>query len=56
MDPELFKTAIEKNILTAPGPPGNVDKGKSEERGVRLAISTSKPVKDAHFVIRLLIR
>ncbi len=55
IDPASSKTAIEKNILTAPGPPGNVDKGKSEERGVRLAISTPNPVKDAKFVVKLTI-
>ena len=43
--PAMFTTNIEKNILTAPGKPGSVDKGEREERGVRLAISTKKKVK-----------
>ncbi|MGD9561241.1 MAG: hypothetical protein AB7W44_03045 [Pyrinomonadaceae bacterium] len=35
-----FRAVVEKNILTALGRPGSVDKGEREERGVRLAIST----------------
>ena len=31
--PPNFTAAIEKNILTAPGKPGSVDKGEKEERG-----------------------
>ena len=42
--PTDLETQIEKNILTAPGKPGQVDKGEREERGVRLAISTRKKV------------
>lgn len=42
-----FSSVIEKNILTAPGKPGSVDKGEQEERGVRLAISTKSKVKKA---------
>lgn len=42
--PETFEINIEKNILTAPGRPGSVDKGEREERGVRLAISTREKV------------
>ncbi|MDQ3323281.1 MAG: DUF4962 domain-containing protein [Acidobacteriota bacterium] len=49
------ETKIEKNILTAPGRPGSVDKGTREERGVRLAISTGKKVTNAKFVTRLKI-
>ncbi len=46
---------IEKNILTAPGWPGSVDKGEREERGVRLAISTKKNVNESKFKTRLRI-
>ena len=44
------------DFLTAPGLPGSFDKGEREQRGVRLAISTKQPVKDASFKIRLRIR
>ncbi len=54
--PKQFNAKIEKNILTAPGKPGSVDKGEREERGVRLAISNKKPVKELTFVMRLKIR
>lgn len=40
--PKMFEAKIEKNILTAPGRPGSVDKGEREERGVRVAISTKE--------------
>jgi hypothetical protein len=56
LEPKLFDSLIEANILTAPGPPGNVDKGKRESRGVRLAISTLKEMTSADFKIRLRIR
>jgi len=52
----LFDTSIGPNVLTAPGPPGSVDKGEREQRGVRLAISTKQPVRDAAFKIRLKIK
>ena len=47
------RTAIEKNILTAPGKPGSVDKGEREERGVRLAISTKEKTTKAKFVVKM---
>lgn len=53
--PTKVETVIEKNILTAPGKPGSVDKGEREERGVRLAISTPDKVTEAKFVIRMKI-
>ncbi len=56
ISPKDFKAKIEKNILITPGPPGNVDKGEREERGVRLAISTSKPTSQATFLIKLKIK
>ncbi len=54
--PTGLEPKIEKNILTAPGKPGQVDKGEREERGVRLAISTGKKVKEAKIKIRLRIQ
>ena len=54
--PGLFKAVIEPNVLTAPGRPGSVDKGEREERGVRLAISTRSPVKQAKFVVTMKIK
>jgi hypothetical protein len=51
--PKMFQTKIEKNILTAPGRPGSVDKGEREERGVRLAISTRSKVKKIKFALKL---
>jgi hypothetical protein len=44
LKPDNLSTTIEKNILTAPGRPGSVDKGEREERGVRLAVSTREKV------------
>lgn len=55
LEPKNASLKVEKNLLITPGPPGNVDKGQREERGVRLAISTSTPVKEARFVVRLKI-
>jgi hypothetical protein len=55
IEPKLFEAKIEKNILTAPGRPGSVDKGEREERGVRLAISTKEKVSRAKFNLRLTI-
>lgn len=46
---------VEKNILTAPGRPGSVDKGEREERGVRLAISTREKVTKFDLKTRLRI-
>lgn len=54
--PENLETTIEKNILTAPGKPGSVDKGEREERGVRLRISTDKPTKEIKFMVRLKVQ
>lgn len=48
-----FRAVIEKNILTAPGRPGSVDKGEREERGVRLAISTKEPVDRLQTTVKL---
>ncbi|HEX3101260.1 MAG TPA: heparinase II/III family protein, partial [Pyrinomonadaceae bacterium] len=56
LSPQPFDSKIEKNILIAPGKPGSVDKGESEERGVRLAISTPKPVDAAKFTLHLKVK
>ncbi|MBU2996450.1 DUF4962 domain-containing protein [Cellulophaga baltica] len=54
--PKKFSTAIEENILTAPGDPGSVDKGGLQERGKKLAISTSEKVSKATFITKLAIQ
>lgn len=56
LQPADVNTVIEKNILTAPGKPGSVDKGEREERGIRLRISTPTPVQKLTFKIGLSIR
>jgi hypothetical protein len=56
LEPTLFDSVIGPNYLTAPGPPGSVDKGNREQRGVRLAISTKEPVNEARFKVRLTVR
>lgn len=56
LSPSAFVAKVEKNTLIAPGKPGSVDKGETEERGVRLAISTSKAEKNIVFRTRLTIR
>src|SRR4051812_34202578 len=38
--PQLIQSAIETNPLTAPGPPGAVDKGERQARGQKLLLST----------------
>jgi hypothetical protein len=55
VEPQGLETVIEKNILTAPGRPGSVDKGEREERGVRLAISTREKASEFKSKIRLKI-
>jgi hypothetical protein len=50
-----FKTAIETNVVTAPGPPGAVDKGEQQSRGKKLLLSTPLPVTRARFIQRLTI-
>jgi len=48
-----FQSAIEANTLTAPGPPGAVDKGERQVRGQKLLLSTSAPTASARFMLRL---
>ncbi len=50
-----IQSAIEANTLTAPGPPGAVDKGERQVRGQRLLLSTSVPTASARFMLRLRI-
>jgi hypothetical protein len=45
---------IETNTLTAPGPPGAVDKGERQVRGQKLLLSTPA-VTRARFIMRLSI-
>ena len=56
LEPQDANLKVEKNLLITPGPPGNVDKGKREERGVRLAISTDTKSGSAKFVVKLKIK
>ena len=51
--PENVQTQIEKNILTAPGKPGSVDKGELETRGVRLAVSTKEKVNKLNLEMKI---
>jgi hypothetical protein len=53
--PADIETKIEKNTVTAPGPPGAVDKGTREERGVRLAVSTPNRVSRLELKTKLTI-
>ena len=54
-EPKELKTALEANALTAPGPPGSVDKGERQERGQTLSVSTTMPANAVHFVMHLRI-
>jgi hypothetical protein len=51
-----FKGVIEPNDLTAPGPPGAVDKGQRQIRGQKLLLSTPAPVTRARLTERLTIQ
>jgi hypothetical protein len=50
-----IQSSIEANTLTAPGPPGAVDKGERQERGQKLLLSTPAPTNRTRFVLRLSI-
>lgn len=50
-----IQSLVEPNTLTAPGPPGAVDKGERQERGEKLLLSTSAPTTSARFMLRLKI-
>lgn len=56
IEPSGLEAIIEKNVLTAPGRPGSVDKGEREERGVRLAISPKQPATNLSTKTKLSIR
>jgi hypothetical protein len=55
-EPKDLSDVIEANVLTAPGPPGSVDKGERQERGQKLLLSTAKPVTSVKFVTKLSLR
>jgi len=50
-----IQSVIEMNTLTAPGPPGAVDKGERQVRGQKLLLSTAAPTTKARFILRLSI-
>ena len=49
------QATIETNTVTAPGPPGAVDKGERQDRGEKLLLSTPAPTTRARFILRLSI-
>ncbi|MBV9927782.1 MAG: heparinase II/III family protein [Acidobacteria bacterium] len=51
--PKDARAVVEENVLTAPGPPGSVDKGERQVRGRRLAVSTPTPQTRTRFRMRL---
>ena len=51
--PPGARAVVEENVLTAPGPPGSVDKGERQVRGQRLAVSTQGPQTRTRFRLRL---
>lgn len=53
LEPKDLRSAIAVNVVTAPGPPGSVDKGERQERGQKLLLSTQQPVTAAEFVLKL---
>ncbi len=56
LEPKMFDAKIDKNVLTAPGDPGSVDKGGLQERGKKLGISTKEKVTKTKFVTKLVIK
>ena len=53
---QSIEAIIETNYLTAPGPPGAVDKGERQARGQKLLLSTAVPTTRALFIMRLSIK
>lgn len=53
-EPTNLQSVIEVNDVTAPGPPGSVDKGERQTRGQKLSLSTPRAVTKARFVLRLI--
>jgi Domain of unknown function (DUF4962)/Heparinase II/III-like protein len=52
---QSIEAVIETNNVTAPGPPGAVDKGERQERGQKLLLSTAAATTRARLVLRLRI-
>ncbi|HEY0350213.1 MAG TPA: DUF4962 domain-containing protein [Pyrinomonadaceae bacterium] len=52
---QSLQAVIETNNLTAPGPPGAVDKGERQARGQKLLFSNAVPTTRARFTLRLTI-
>ena len=52
-EPADLKSAMEVNDVTAPGPPGSVDKGERQERGQKLILRTARAVATTRFHIHL---
>jgi hypothetical protein len=50
---QSIEAVIETNNLTAPGPPGAVDKGEQQARGQKLLLSNTAPTTSARFILRL---
>lgn len=53
---QAIESKIETNDVTAPGPPGAVDKGERQARGQKLLLTTAVPTTKARFVERLTIQ
>ena len=53
LEPKDLRSAVAVNVVTAPGPPGSVDKGERQERGQKLLLSTPQPVTATEFVLKL---
>ena len=53
IEPKEVESAIAVNTVTAPGPPGSVDKGEQQERGQKLLISAHRPLTTTNFVLHL---
>jgi len=56
VSPTNLVGAIEPNVLTAPGPPGSVDKGERQVRGQKLLLSTREPVTSATIILKMELR
>lgn len=55
LEPKELQSMIDVNTVTAPGPPGAVDKGERQQRGQKLLLSIRQPVTKVSFVMRLKI-
>jgi hypothetical protein len=53
VSPANLLGTIEPNVLTAPGPPGSVDKGERQVRGQKLLLSTPAPITSASLIMKL---